>query len=124
MDAAPMAATTPSAREERKTPDNLRTSRVPDWWSMMPTTRNRVALNSPWARSIASPASAASGVPRPTTMVRKPSWLTVPYARMSLMSVCRSARYPPTSMVARPRPSTTGCQKAVSENPGASLATR
>ena len=73
-----MPATIPSARDDVNTPDSLRTSRVPDWWSMMPTTRNRVALNSPWARSIARPASAASGVPSPTTMVRKPSWLTVP----------------------------------------------
>ena len=39
----------PSAREDLKTPDSLRRSRVPDWWSMMPTTRNRVALKSPWA---------------------------------------------------------------------------
>ena len=92
MDAAPMPATMPSARDERNTPESWRTSRVPDWWSMIPTTRNRVALNSPWASSIARPARAASGVPRPTTMVRKPSWLTVPYARMSLMSVWRSAR--------------------------------
>ena len=78
MDAAPIPATTARAREDRKTPESLRMSRVPAWWSMMPTTRNSVALKSPWASSMASPASAASGFPSPTTMVRKPSWLTVP----------------------------------------------
>ncbi|OUD81222.1 hypothetical protein BC477_19445 [Clavibacter michiganensis subsp. michiganensis] len=47
-------------------------------------------------------ASAASRVPYPTTTVRKPSWLTVPYARTSLRSICLRARQPPTSIVATP----------------------
>ena len=33
------------------------------WWSTTPTTRNSAALNSAWASSIASPASAAARVP-------------------------------------------------------------
>ena len=36
------------------------------------------------------PASAASGVPKPSTTVSRPSWLTVPKASSSLRSVCRS----------------------------------
>ena len=78
MEAAPMTATTSSWGALPATPDSRRMSRVPAWWSMMPTVRNRVALNRPWAITMASPAMAVSAVPKETTAVMNPSWLTVP----------------------------------------------
>ena len=54
-------------------------SRVPVWWSMMPTTMNSAALNSGVREQHdACPAVVASGVPAPNRTMRKPSWLTVP----------------------------------------------
>jgi len=106
------------------TPDSSRQSRVPAAWSTMPTTRNSVDLNSACASSRATPASAASRVPKPTTTIMKPSWLTVPYASSSFRSYCRSARQPPTSMVSTPRPMTIGCHTDRSAYPGARRATR
>ena len=61
-------------------------------WSMTPTVRKSVDLNSACATSIASPAAASSRLPAPTSTMRKPSWLTVPKASSSLRSFCRSAR--------------------------------
>ena len=52
-----------STGAERPTPESRRRSRVPVWWSTIPTTMNRVALNSACATSIARPASAAARVP-------------------------------------------------------------
>lgn len=46
--------------------------------SMMPTVKNRGALNVAWAISMASPPSSASGLPVPMTRVINPSWETVP----------------------------------------------
>jgi hypothetical protein len=54
----------------------------------------------------------------------KPSWLTVPNARMRLRSYWRSARHPPTSMVMRPTVSTSGRQVGARANAGASRAMR
>ncbi len=74
------------------TPVRRRRSRVPAAASTTPTTRNSEALNIACAPIIASPASAAPRVPRPTSRMMRPSWLTVPNARTSLRSYCRSAR--------------------------------
>ncbi len=74
--ARPAITATTGIREAR--PDSLVMSRVPVEWSMTPTVRNSVALNSAWASSIARPACAAAWVPRPTSSMMKPSWLTVP----------------------------------------------
>ena len=38
-------------------------SRVPVWWSMIPTTMKSVALNAAWATSSIQPAVVAAGVP-------------------------------------------------------------
>ena len=78
IDAPAMTAVPNSTGAERPTPDSARMSRVPAWWSTMPTTRNSVALNSAWASSIAIPARAVARVPTLKTTIRKPSWLTVP----------------------------------------------
>ena len=48
------------------------------WWSMMPMTRNRPALNRAWANSTVTPATVASGSPAPNRVTMNPSWLTVP----------------------------------------------
>ena len=124
MDAAPIMATTNNMGAVRPTPESLRMSRVPAWWSMMPTLRNRVALNRPCAMTMPMPAIAVSAVPNATTAVMKPSWLTVPYARISLRSNWRSATQPPKIIVPRPRVSVTGNHHWVSTKPGASRATR
>ena len=99
-------------------------SRVPLVWSMMPTTMNRAALNIACAHSMVSPASIRSPPPAPTIRVIRPSWLTVPNARMSLRSYSRTARQPASSMVARPRTTIIGRQGAASANPGVIRATR
>ncbi|CAM5741963.1 hypothetical protein SHIRM173S_02197 [Streptomyces hirsutus] len=53
-------------------------SRVPVWWSTIPTDRNSADLNAACASSITSPASAAVRVPAPSRAVSRPSSLTVP----------------------------------------------
>ena len=73
-----MTETISSGRWLAPMPERVRRSRLPVSLSTMPTTMNSAALNSPWASSIAAPASAASSVPRPLIMIRKPSWETVP----------------------------------------------
>ena len=103
---------------------SLRMSRVPVEWSITPTTMNSVALNRACAHSMASPASIRSRPPPPTITVMKPSWLTVPKARMSLRSYSRTARHPASSMVTKPRVMTVGRQPGESAKPGASRAMR
>ncbi len=124
IDAAAREAITASTGNRRPIPDSSRRSRVPVAWSSTPTDRKRVDLKVPWASTITSPAAASSRLPAPTRVIRKPSWLTVPKASSSLRSCWRSARYPPTSMVATPNPTTTGRQPGRSATPGASRATR
>lgn len=91
---------------------------------MIPTTMNRHALNNACATIIATPASAASGVPMPTSTIRKPSWLTVPNASTSFRSTTSSDRSPASSIEATPRVSTSGCHTGFAANTGASRATR
>jgi hypothetical protein len=79
----------------------------------MPTTMNAVALKAPWASSIVQPAIVVALVPQPNTAIMKPSWLIVPSARSSLRSVRRSARMPPTIIVATPTVTTTGRHHSV-----------
>lgn len=101
------------------------TWRVPNWWSTMPTAKKADALNRPWATSMTVPALMASSVPMPNTATRKPSWLTVPWARSTLRSWRRNARTPATTMVVRPTVSTTGRHQATrSAYAGARRATR
>ena len=64
------------------------------------------------------------GRPAPNSTIRKPSWLTVPYARISLRSCWRSARHPPSSIVARPTLTTSGVHGAASAKAGDNRATR
>ena len=71
-------------------------------WSMMPTTMNSAALNIACAHSMVSPASISSPPPVPTSRVIRPSWLTVPNARISFRSYSRTARQPANSIVSRP----------------------
>ena len=78
MEAAASPATTASTGIRAASPDSLVRSRVPVAWSMTPTLRNKVALNSACASSIARPAWPAALVPNPTSSVMNPSWLTVP----------------------------------------------
>ena len=78
MEAAPITDTVNSLGAMRPTPESRRMSRVPAWWSITPTARNRVALNRPWAMTMPMPAIAVSAVPKDTTAVMNPSWLTVP----------------------------------------------
>ena len=85
---------------------------------------NSVALNMECAKVIASPAIVASREPTPITAVMKPSWETVPYARISLRSRCFSAIQPPSSMVNRPVVMTTRCQVFTAAISGARRATR
>ena len=44
-------------------------SRVPVWWSTMPTTMNSAALNAAWATSSTQPAVVAAGVPAPNRII-------------------------------------------------------
>ena len=124
IDAAATAAAPATSGSRFATPDSLRMSRVPVERSTMPTTRNRAALNSAWEMIMATPAIIAERVPSPHMAIRKPSWLTVPYASSSLMSYCRRARQAPMIIVIAPRVSTTGRQPGRSAKTGASRATR
>ena len=99
-------------------------SRVPVAWSMTPTTMNSEALNIAWAHSRASPASIMSLPPVPTITVIRPSWLTVPNARISFRSYSRTARQPASSMVSTPSTTTVGRHGGESANPGDIRATR
>lgn len=54
----------------------------------------------------------------------KPSWLTVPNAKMRLRSNWRSARQPPEIIVTRPIDSTIGRHRPCSANAGEKRATR
>ena len=103
---------------------SLRMSRVPVAWSMTPTTMNSAALNIACAHSMASPASIMSPPPVPTITVIRPSWLTVPNARISFRSYSRTARQPASSIVSRPRVTTIGRHGGASANPGVIRATR
>ena len=91
---------------------------------MTPTTMNSAALNMACAHSMASPASIMSGPPAPTMTVIRPSWLTVPKARISFKSYSRTARQPAISMVSRPSPITIGRHSGLSAKPGVNRATR
>ncbi len=124
IDAPATTAATATTGMDRPTPDSLRRSRVPALWSTIPTTRNRVDLNSAWEMSRASPPRAAARVPSPVRTTRKPSWLTVPYASSTLMSYWRRARQPPRVIVAAPRVRVIGRQPGVAAKTGASTATR
>ena len=103
---------------------SLRMSRVPVVWSMMPTTMNSAALNMACAHSSASPASIMSLPPAPTITMMKPSWLTVPNARISFRSYSRTARQPASSTVTTPSVITIGRHGGESAKPGVSRATR
>ena len=93
-------------------------SRVPVWWSMMPTTMNSAALNRAWPKIIATPAVVASGVPTPNRTSRKPSWLTVPNASRSLRSYWRRARRAASTIVVTPAITTIARQVLFSPNAG------
>ena len=82
------------------------------------------ALNTAWAISRVTPANTVSGVPTPKSTIIRPSWLTVPCARTSLMSCWRSARYPPISIDAMPAVTTIGRHGGYAANAGENRATR
>ncbi len=65
IDAALTTATTLVGPHPAPRAGSARMSRVPAWWSTMPTTMNSAALNRPWAISRAQPATVASGSPEP-----------------------------------------------------------
>ncbi|MCQ0004500.1 hypothetical protein LUX73_07075 [Actinomadura madurae] len=78
MDATASAAAAAGTGRRRQAPDSRSARRVPVPCSSAPTVRNSGALNRPWARSSAVPASAAVRVPSPSRTMSRPSWLTVP----------------------------------------------
>ena len=124
MLAVAAAATTKSGLCRPPSHASLRMSRVPVAWSTMPTTMNSAALNMACAHSIANPASIRSLPPAPTIRVIRPSWLTVPNARISLRSYSRTARQPASSIVSRPSVTTIGRHGGASAKPGVKRATR
>ena len=56
--------------------------------------------------------------PAPTITVIKPSWLTVPKARINFRSYSRTARQPANSIVTTPSITTIGRHGGESANPG------
>src|SRR5690606_17621742 len=90
-------------------------SRVPAWWSTIPTTMNSAALNSAWARTSSLASTTVSGVPRPNNTTMKPSWLTVPYASSSLRPNCTSPCRPPATIVPEPTATPDGHQERTPE---------
>ena len=124
IDAAETTASAAMKGSRRARPDSSPMSRVPVVWSIAPTIMNSVALNSECANVMANPAMVASREPTPMTVVIKPSWLTVPYAKISFRSRCFSAIQPPSSMVNPPVDSTTRCQVFTADRSGAKRATR
>ena len=124
MLAVAAAAMTNSTGSRCPSQASRRMSRVPVAWSMMPTTMNSAALNIACAHSMVSPASIRSPPPVPTSRVIRPSWLTVPNARISFRSYSRTARQPASSIVSRPSTTIIGRHGGASANPGVSRATR
>ena len=78
IDAALIVATILVGVHPRPTGGSSRMSRVPVWWSRMPTTMNSAALNTAWDMRITMPAVVIAGLPAPNSTIMKPSWLTVP----------------------------------------------
>ena len=124
IDAAEATVTTTNGRHAAVSGGISRRSRVPRFRSMVPTDMNRAALNTAWASSITHPAAVAAGVPMPNSTIRKPSWLTVPWASSSLRSCWRIDRRPPNTIVTAPTVSTSGRQTPVVAYTGANRATR
>ncbi|MOA12032.1 hypothetical protein D3C78_1319980 [compost metagenome] len=58
-------------------PPSLRMSRVPVSWSMMPAAMNSEALKVAWLTMWKMAATAASGLPRLSSVVMRPRWLMV-----------------------------------------------
>ena len=61
----------------RYSPLSRRMSRVPVSWSMMPAAMNSDALKVAWFIMWKIAATAASGLPRPSSSVIRPRWLIV-----------------------------------------------
>ncbi len=78
IDAADTTVTTMTGRHPGPGRRSSRMSRVPAWWSTMPTTMNRAALNSACASTSSHASTTVSAVPRPNITTMNPSWLTVP----------------------------------------------
>ena len=124
MDAPETAATANATGIDRHSPDNSRMSRVPARTSTSPTIMNSAALNTAWAATIATAAKVALAEPSDSSASIRPNWDTVPQARMSLASTCRSAPIAPQIIDSSPRVSPSGFQTATSANTGEVAATR
>ncbi len=109
---------------DRRKPDSSLMLRVPVRTSTSPTTMNSAALNTACATRIEMAAKVALGVPIASNVISSPSCDTVPQARISLASTCRSAPMAPHSMVTSPKARPSGFHTSVSWNAGAITATR
>ncbi len=99
-------------------------SRLPVSWSMMPAAMNSDALNVAWLRMWNTPATTASGVSRPNSMVIRPRWLIVEYASRLFRSCLKIAMYAPMSSVARPVSVTSQNQGSLAPSAGYRRASR
>ncbi len=78
IEAAETSVTTTVGRQPGPGRGMRRMSRVPAWWSTMPTTMNSAALNRAWANTSSQASTTVSAVPNPNITTMKPSWLIVP----------------------------------------------
>lgn len=99
-------------------------SRVPASWSTMPTLMNSAALKVAWLSTCSTATAAAAGVPKPSSMVINPRWLTVEKASSALRSSRKQAIQAATTMVTSPVSDTIRNHASVPASAGHSRAIR
>jgi hypothetical protein len=77
IDSEAMAAMAKVTGIRRRRPPRRERSRVCVSWSTMPAVRKSAALKLAWLTMWKMATAAASGVPKPRSMVIRPRWLTV-----------------------------------------------
>ncbi len=86
MDSEAMAAMVKVTGMRVRRPPRRRRSRVCASWSTIPAVMKSAALKTAWFKIWKIATVAASGVPKPRSMVIRPRWLTVEKARSAFRS--------------------------------------
>ena len=105
MPAIDRAATVPIAKVTGircLSPPSRLMSRVCVSWSTIPAVMKSAALKVRWLMMWNTAATAAACVPKPSSMVSRPRWLTVENASSAFRSSLKSAISAPSTMVTRP----------------------
>ena len=127
MPASDSAAMVPMAKVigiSLRSPPSRLMERVPVSWSMMPAVMNSDALKVAWLMMWKTAAIAASSVPKPSSIVIRPSWLTVEWASSAFRSSLNTAITAPTVIVISPVVATIQNHSSVPASTGHSRAIR